>query len=316
MIVAAAAAVLVTMKALAARPPAVSAEPALNPNQPNHSRPAPRTVIGTSCGVIASPFLWRRADQDGDDEGRDARAEVDDRAAGEVERSELEQPAVGRPDPVRDRRVDEDRPEDREQDEGAEPLALGERAGDEGRRDRREHQLEGGEQHERDGHRIDRARLEADAVEHREVEATDQAQSVDVRPEGEREPDDDPDDAHQRQSEEAVHDRREHVLAADEATVEQGQTRQHDHDQGRRHQQPGGIPTIHSTRPPHVAARGHARTCAEGYESASFSAAPRQDRQGSGSVPDARPHAAGGCSWESLDHAASDGFERQDGSNL
>ena len=60
MIVAAAAAVLVTMKALAARPPAVTAEPALKPNQPNHSRPAPRTVIGTSCGSMLSPLTWRR----------------------------------------------------------------------------------------------------------------------------------------------------------------------------------------------------------------------------------------------------------------
>ena len=58
--VAAAAAVLVTMKALAARPPAVSAEPALKPNQPNHRRPAPRTVIGTSCGSIRSPLTTRR----------------------------------------------------------------------------------------------------------------------------------------------------------------------------------------------------------------------------------------------------------------
>ena len=56
---AAAAAVLVTTNALAARPPAVSAEPALKPNQPNHSRPAPRTVIGTSCGSMLSPFIAR-----------------------------------------------------------------------------------------------------------------------------------------------------------------------------------------------------------------------------------------------------------------
>ena len=60
MIVAAAAAMLVTVNALAARPPAVSAEPALKPNQPNHRRPAPRTVIGTSCGSVLSPFMWRR----------------------------------------------------------------------------------------------------------------------------------------------------------------------------------------------------------------------------------------------------------------
>ena len=60
MIVAAAAAVLVTTKALAARPPALSADPALKPNQPNHRRPAPRTVIGTSCGSMLSPLTARR----------------------------------------------------------------------------------------------------------------------------------------------------------------------------------------------------------------------------------------------------------------
>src|SRR5687767_15903998 len=50
-----AAAGLVVTNALAARPFAPSAEPALKPNQPNHSRPAPRTVIGTSCGSVAGP---------------------------------------------------------------------------------------------------------------------------------------------------------------------------------------------------------------------------------------------------------------------
>src|SRR5439155_22288898 len=44
--VAAAAAVLVTTKALVARPPAVSALPAVNPNQPTQSIAAPATVSG------------------------------------------------------------------------------------------------------------------------------------------------------------------------------------------------------------------------------------------------------------------------------
>ena len=58
--VAAPAAVLVTRRALAARPPADSADPALKPNQPNHSRPAPSTVIGMSCGSMRSPLTTRR----------------------------------------------------------------------------------------------------------------------------------------------------------------------------------------------------------------------------------------------------------------
>ena len=59
--VAAAAAVLVTSSALAAWPVAASAEPALKPNQPNHSSPAPRTVIGTSCGAVISAPRRARA---------------------------------------------------------------------------------------------------------------------------------------------------------------------------------------------------------------------------------------------------------------
>src|SRR5712691_590993 len=49
---AAAVAVFVARKALAARPLASSALPALNPNQPNQSRAAPMTVMGRLCGCI------------------------------------------------------------------------------------------------------------------------------------------------------------------------------------------------------------------------------------------------------------------------
>src|SRR2546422_11553508 len=50
---AAAAAVLGARNALAARPLASSALPALKPNQPNHSSPAPITGIGRFWGCIA-----------------------------------------------------------------------------------------------------------------------------------------------------------------------------------------------------------------------------------------------------------------------
>ena len=52
--VAAAAAVLVTTKALVASPPAPSALPALKPNQPTQSMAAPITVNGRLCGGIGS----------------------------------------------------------------------------------------------------------------------------------------------------------------------------------------------------------------------------------------------------------------------
>ena len=51
---AAAVAKWVEMKALVARDPAPSALPALNPNQPTHSRHAPIKLSTTLCGGIAS----------------------------------------------------------------------------------------------------------------------------------------------------------------------------------------------------------------------------------------------------------------------
>src|SRR5262245_18719847 len=50
--IAAAAAMLVFTNACAATLFAPSAEPALNPNQPNHSTPAPNNVHGSMCGAI------------------------------------------------------------------------------------------------------------------------------------------------------------------------------------------------------------------------------------------------------------------------
>ena len=51
---AAAAAVLVATKALEARPPEVRALPALKPNQPNQSSPAPRATKGILLGSMES----------------------------------------------------------------------------------------------------------------------------------------------------------------------------------------------------------------------------------------------------------------------
>src|SRR5688572_5169962 len=56
-----AAARCVAAKATAASPPAATAEPALKPNQPNHSRPAPRMVSGMLLGFISTwPKPFRR----------------------------------------------------------------------------------------------------------------------------------------------------------------------------------------------------------------------------------------------------------------
>src|SRR4051812_19336985 len=52
--VAAAAPKCVATKALVAKPDAATALPALNPNQPNHSRQAPMTLRTMLCGLIGS----------------------------------------------------------------------------------------------------------------------------------------------------------------------------------------------------------------------------------------------------------------------
>src|SRR5687767_6722174 len=51
---ASAAAMCVAMNALAARPLAPSADPALKPNQPTHSKEAPMTANGRLCGGVAT----------------------------------------------------------------------------------------------------------------------------------------------------------------------------------------------------------------------------------------------------------------------
>src|SRR3989441_11512514 len=55
-----AAAVLVFVNARAASPLAASADPALNPNQPNHRSPAPSSTSGTLWGTMAVRLKSRR----------------------------------------------------------------------------------------------------------------------------------------------------------------------------------------------------------------------------------------------------------------
>ena len=87
---------------------------------------------------------------------------VHDRPAGEVQGSEAGRAQeAAAPDPVRDGRVHEDRPQRDEQDVAAEAHPLGERTRDERRRDDREHQLEDHERRGGDG-RCQRDRLGAD----------------------------------------------------------------------------------------------------------------------------------------------------------
>ena len=102
--------------------------PALNPNQPNQSRPAPSSTNGTLCGISADDLKsWRLPDDQRGDQRRDAGVDVHDGAAGEVERAHLGEPAAA-PDPVGDRAVDDDRPQRDEEHVGRKAHALDDRA--------------------------------------------------------------------------------------------------------------------------------------------------------------------------------------------
>ena len=101
-----------------ARGPAVTAEPALKPNQPIQSKQAPRTLSTRLWGRKGSVGIARAlADHERGDEAGHAGIDVDDGAAGEVENAERKEPAVGVPGPVGDRRIDEEAPQNREDDE-------------------------------------------------------------------------------------------------------------------------------------------------------------------------------------------------------
>ena len=73
----------------------------------------------------------------------------------------------------------------------------------------------------------------ADALQAEVVEVADEAPALDVRPERQRVADDDPDDADEPHDDEALHDRAEDVLAADESRVEERQPGRHEEHQRR-----------------------------------------------------------------------------------
>ena len=120
-----------------------SAEPALNPNQPNQRMPGAdqRERQRVRRHRVLRPTAPASEDEHRGERG-DPGVDVHDGAAGEVERTPLEQPALGREHPVRDRRVDEHRPQPDEPDPRRTSHPVGDRAGDQRRRDDREHHLE------------------------------------------------------------------------------------------------------------------------------------------------------------------------------
>ncbi len=202
------------------------------------------------------------------------------RAAGEVERTLLENPArmavgflrrlrgrisiraVPIPDHMRDRQVREGKPQDREEDHRGELEALREAAGDEGDRNRREGQLEhavheigqvlslaegrgdrGGRVFAEHKHLVPRAPERVAAGGERNAVAVDHPQDGDDAEDGK-----------------ALHRRRQRVLRASHSCVEQRQTRNgHQQHKRRRGHHPGNVALV--AVEPFVTAFRHGGRC-------------------------------------------------------
>jgi hypothetical protein len=166
---------------------------------------------------------------------------VDDHAAAEVEHAPLlQKPAA--PDPVGQRHVDQQAP-GREEDEVARKRhAVGESAGDQGRRQGRHRELEDEEGQEGDSRRVLRVGSLPDVVQEKVVQVADDA--VDVGPEGQAEATDDPDKGHDAEADEALHHDGDDVLASHEAAVEKGQARRHDRYECDADENEGGVARV------------------------------------------------------------------------
>ncbi len=161
------------------------------------------------------------------DQRRDARADVHHRSAGEVEgrdfaAEERVQQAAFAPHHVRQREVDDENPQHREQQHRAELHALGERARNQRGRDDREHELVDHVGLLRDGAGVVGIGRAADAVQKQVAEIAEEGRAFAER---EAVADDGPQHADDGHQDEAVHHGAEDVLAADQAAVEKRQAR-------------------------------------------------------------------------------------------
>ena len=158
------------------------------------------------------------------DERRHAGADVDDRAAREVQRAALQQPTARAPHPVRQRIVDQCRPQDEEHDVTPEAHPLHDGARDEGGGDDREHPLEHGVGLQRDRRRIGRVGLESNVVQAEPCEA---AEPRVAGTERDRVADEHPLNADDAERDHAHHHRIEGVLGTHQTAVEERETDGH-----------------------------------------------------------------------------------------
>ena len=163
-----------------------------------------------------------------------------------------EHPAA--PEHVDKREVDEQLPRDEEDQIRLERDPVREGAGDQGRRDDREHHLVRDEDDQRDVRRAEH-RKRTNAAQERLVEVA--VDSAVTTAEAERISDRPPQDRRDAHRGEALHHYRERVRPADKATVEKGKARGHQHHQARRDQHEARVRRVEDRSP---AARGHVGT--------------------------------------------------------
>jgi hypothetical protein len=173
-------------------------------------------------------------------QGGHAGVDVHDGAAREVEDAAAHEPAAA-PDPMRDRRVHEERPQRDEREIRSEPHPLDHGPRDQGCGDDGKGALV---RHEEDvGDRP--LRLDPDATQEQVRHPTEERVSFG---EGETIGGERPYDAHQAQGGEAHHHGIERVLGPDQTAVEEREGRCHQQHQRGGHQHPGGIGRYHGRR--------------------------------------------------------------------
>ncbi len=175
-------------------------------------------------------------------QGGGARGEVDHQPAGKIEDPAGREPAAGPPDPMTDRIVDHDGPEQGKDHEGGEAHPFGKGAGDQGRGDDGKHALIDHEYVLRDGGGIGGAGVRAHGVQAEPGQAPHHPLQIGAK--GHGIPQQHPLDTDHRDHDQALHESAQHVFAPDHAPVKEGQARGHEQDKSGRGQDKGGIPVV------------------------------------------------------------------------
>ena len=169
----------------------------------------------------------------------DSRADVNDKSPREIERTQIMNPSSDSPNPVRDRGVDERRPQDNEHEVRLKPKALRKCAGNKSGSDDSEHHLKNHEQLMGDRRRIVRIRFQPDAAQSSPLQTADNMS--DIRPECETVTEKDPLDGNNAESDKALHHCPQDVFSPHHAPVKEGKARSHQHDKSGRNQHPRSI---------------------------------------------------------------------------